>query len=560
MAIFEKYIKRISLVSLFLLFLLLLFKNPFSERNLIPNLEPFPDTIHYLNPPLSLLRGETFSLERGGIRLKPSVPFLYSASLIPGFLIYQDVRIFYFTNVLLAFIGLFFFYKSLEKLFANSYITFTVLFFYISNYFIFWFPNLAMAENLLLALFNIGIFLLFSKRSVKNAFLVGLVGISFYATKYASISLSAAYLFCYFLGDFIQLIIEIKESGLKSLLKKPKKLFHKKSFLIITTFILSSGLSLLLFFAVDFFMRGNNIFVQIFQLAAPLTKSASEATSASRATNWFDQSFFKEHFFIYLNSITGNPMRFLWDQTPILPKYIALPAIAGIILGFFTKNYRYLSFTLTLLVLIPILAIASFYTTDARYIYHAIPTLLIGFGLFLKLIYILISKIGQKKVFYFLLITLTVFYALTNFYRLKYQIALNLRHAETPWYYLSVKNFNGYFQGQSLVDKPILITAMQPYYIDFFSNSTYQLLPLSKDQDFFPHVKYVWGPNDYSDLIMLYKKYLNENRRLYVTNAALGNEGYLHKSFDLVKQEFTLTEVAKGCFDTCNIYRIANKK
>lgn len=557
MPISETLLKKIILATIFLTFLLLLFKNPFSQRNLIPNLEPFPDTIHYLNPPLSFLEGKGFLIEREDRTFRPAVPFLYSASLIPGFLIYPDARFFYFTNIILAFLGLLFFYKFLGKFLTNSYINLLVLFLYITNYFVYWYPNLPMSENLLLTLYLAGLYLLVSKVTIKNAFLAGVVGISFYATKYASVSLTSVYLGFYFIKIFLSLIPEFKKFNL-GLFKDPKKNLKKNIFVVPFMFILGTTLALVSFFQIDSFIRGNNIFAQLLEHATPLAASKGSSGSASQPSGWFNIGYFQKHFFSYIDALTGKPMRFLWDNTPLTPRYIALTAIAGIFLGLLKKQYRVLSSAFIFLILMPIIAISPFYTTDARYIYHVIPTLLAGFGLFLVFIFDLLNRYKLKRAFYVLLISLFVFYAGTNFQRLKYQIALNLKHTETPWYYMSVKNFNNYFKSSqnNSSEKPILITALQPFYIDFFSNSNYKLLPLSKDQEFIRRAETVWGSDDYSDLIALYKKYLSEEREVYVTNAALGNEGYLHNGFNSVKENFTLEEVNKGCFDTCNIYQL----
>lgn len=562
MPIPEKFINLLLLIVIFLTFSLLLLKNPFSQRNLIPNLEPFPDSIHYLNPPLSFLEGKGFVIEREGRTIRPAVPFLYSTSLIPGFLINRDARSFYFTNVILALLGLVFFYKFLGKVLSNTYITLFILLLYTTNYFIFWYPNLPMAENLVLTLYLIGLYLLVSRLTIRNAFFAGVIGISFYATKYASSSLTLTYLFLYFSKVFLNLIPEFRNFNLNSLWQNPNKFLKRKYiFSVPLSFILGSGSALLLFFFIDSLVRGNNIFSQLLEHVGSLVVSKTSSGSTSAPEGWFSFGYFKEHLLIYLNALLGNQMRFLWDYTPLTPKYIALPAIAGIIISLFKSQKKFLSFALMFFILVPIIAISPFYTTDARYIYHVIPTLLTGFGLFLVFIYNLLERLKLKKAFYMLLIALFVFYCVTNFQRLKYQIALNLKHSETPWHYMSVKNFNNYFQTGSIdpYDKPMLITALQPFYIDFFSNSNYTLLPLSNSQEFYRRAETVWGPNDYSDFITLYTKYLKGGREVYVSNAALGNGGFLYNGFNAIKDNFILEEVKNGCFDSCNIYKLTPK-
>lgn len=85
------------------------------------------------------------------------------------------------------------------------------------------------------------------------------------------------------------------------------------------------------------------------------------------------------------------------------------------------------------------------------------------------------------------------------------------------------------------------------------------LLPLSTQQDFRGIKESAWGPNDYSDLTKLYRKYLEMGSSLYVANYGLGNEAYLHREFDKLKKEFKVTEVSTGCFNACNIYKVELK-
>ena len=51
---------------------------------------------------------------------------------------------------------------------------------------------------------------------------------------------------------------------------------------------------------------------------------------------------------------------------------------------------------------------------------------------------------------------------------------------------------------------------MLPYYIDFFSNKNYSLLPLDRSQDLMWFADAVWGREDYSNLNKLYKTYIKE--------------------------------------------------
>jgi len=227
-----------SFIICLILFGLLLFKNPFSERTLIPNFEPYPDTFNYVVPAIHFFENKSFEISREGRNLTPGVPPLYSIFLIPVFLIYGDPRMFYFTNLGLAVASFSLFYLILKKLINNSWVVGFSLFLYVTNYFIYWYPTLAMAENLLLALFLLGVFLLTVKISSRRMFLAGLIPVSFYATKYAAAPLAVIFLGFYFLRI-------IAEKG-----------NVRRNFLF---FILSFSLSSILFFLYQYFAIGSNI-------------------------------------------------------------------------------------------------------------------------------------------------------------------------------------------------------------------------------------------------------------------------------------------------------------
>ena len=85
------------------------------------------------------------------------------------------------------------------------------------------------------------------------------------------------------------------------------------------------------------------------------------------------------------------------------------------------------------------------------------------------------------------------------------------------------------------------------------------MLPLSSEQEFRGIKEIVWGPNDYSDLPKLYRKYLKEGFNVYVSRAGLGNESYTNRDFDNIVKVFNTQIVLPGCFDQCNIYRVKIK-
>lgn len=530
--------------ALVILYILLIFKDPFSQRTLIPNFEPYPDTFNYINPALSLIEGTGFHIYREGRIRKQNVPPMYSFSLIPVFLLKADPRMAYYANVVLAFVSLFFFWAILRKIFVNNLIIFFLLILYITNYFIYWVPSLIMAENLTLTLFLASIFLLLSRTTLVNLTTLAALAIGVYAAKYANIPITVTIILLT-LGKII-----------------PTKLVLNQKIKLILFFLLAALLFFVMLAIFEGATRGNNIFTQIIEHLSSIQKSIPKGDIQSEAistSSWFGIQYIKQNLPLYINSLIGEPNRFLWDNTPIVPKYTALTGLIGIFSGIFRKKFRFLSLALFFCISTSVIFMSTFYTFDARYIYIAIPSLVIGLGLFLTG---LESKVFNRKIFFNSLVFVFIcIYLIGNFTKIKGQISLNLRYAETPWNYIAVLKMNEYFSSDKIIDgkKPVLISALPPFLIDYYSNENYTLLPLSYEQEFRGFKELVWGPNDYSNLPKLYTKYLNEGFDLYMSRAGLGNESYTNRDFNTIVKEFDTKLVLFGCYDQCNIYRVRLK-
>lgn len=531
--------------AIIILYILLIFKDPFSQRTLIPNFEPYPDTFNYINPALGLIKGKGFHLIREGRIRKQNVPPMYSFSLIPMFLIKADPRMAYYANVVLAFVSLFFFWAILRRIFVNKLTIFFLLILYITNYFIYWLPSIIMAENLTLTLFLASIFLLLSKTTLVNLTILAALAIGVYATKYANIPITVTIILLT-LGKII-----------------PTKLVLNQKIKLILFFLLAALLFFVMLAIFEGATKGNNIFTQIIEHLSSIQKSIPKRDIQSEAiatSSWFGVQYMKQNLPLYINSLLGSPNRFLWDNTPLVPKFIAVAGLMGIIGSIFFKKFRFLALTLLLSISTTVMFMSTFYTFDARYIYIVIPVLLIGLGLFLRG---LENKVLSREIFFNSLVFIFIcIYLITNFIRIKSQISLNLRYAETPWNYIAVLKMNEYFSSDKIIygKKPVLISALPPFLIDYYSNGNYTLLPLSYEQEFRGYKELVWGPNDYSNLPKLYTKYLNEGFNLYMSRAGLGNESYTNRDFDTIVREFNTQLVLPGCFEQCNIYRVKLKK
>lgn len=544
--------KYLYFLVILVFFVALIFKDPFSERTLIPNLEPYPDTLHYVTPALGLIRGNGFSVNREGRSFVPSVPPLYSLSLIPFFLIKPDPRVAYYTNVFLALSSVILFWLILKRFTENKLTIITGLVLYITNYFIYWVPSLVMAENLILTLYLAIVWLMLLKPTVTKAIFTAVLAVAAYAVKYVNAPLSAIIVVLY-----IMKILSAKE------VKTKKK--------VIASFLISGLFAYVLLSVFENVFYGKNSLTQfsffINVISGSIFKSGAASAGASSAGGssmvWFSISYIKLNLPVYIRALLGTPSRFLWDYTPIVPGFVGVAGLLGLLINVFTKKSRFISIVLLSFIFSSVIFLSTFYTHDTRYIYIAIPTLIIGLVMFLLTIENRIS-VNKNIIFQCLLAAFLLWYIAGNFTRIKSQISLNFRYAETPWNYISVKKTNEFFASVKKQNnkKPVLISALPPFFVDYYSNGNYTLLPLSYEQEFQGQKarEIIWGPNDYSDLSKLYKKYLTEGYDVYVSRSGLGNESYTNRDFNKIVAEFNTQLVFSGCFDQCNIYMIKLKE
>ena len=518
--------------------MIFLARNPFSERTLIPNLEPYPDTFHYLVPATSFVSGTGFNITRGFGDIKPSVPPLYSIALMPFFLINKDVRMFYFSNVIMSLASLYIFYLILKKLTPNRWIIGFGLLIISSNYYIYWYPQWAMAENLLLPLFLSALYLLLQKVSPKNMLLSSVIATSMYLTKYAAAPISLFYIFIYIFK------ILMERNGVREL---PKYFFFLSivgapALVFLYTYNNVNHLQSLLGIIL-------HVFPGVFNSQQIISEGAKE---------WISSYFLINNFPRYFRATLGEPERFLWDFSPILPRYLSIAGYAGLLLGACQKRTRLFFLALIILLFAQMVFISTFYAIDMRYLYNAIPTLILGTTILFISLSNILTKRKVAKLLPAFIITIALFYLVINAQRFKNQIMLNLKYYEVPWYYKSVLVLNDFFTKNDFGkdEKPLVISSIPPFLIDYYSNGKYDILPLSLSQEFRTNRELVWGPGDYSNLHNLYRDYLKKGRLLYVSTYGLGNDGGLHTAFDEIKSDFTLTEVYDGCFTQCKIYTL----
>lgn len=532
------------LALLFILFALL-FRDPFSTRTLMGNFDPHPDSFHYLVSARSFLQGKGFVLEREGRSFPIAVPFLYPLSLVPILAMNNDPRAYYIANVFFMFCTVLLLNRLLKKLAIRAMVRLFVLFAFITNYYIGWYPQWAMAENILLPVILVGVSLLVEKPTLKVQVATGILPILLYSIKYANAPLTIAFYVLYLIKFFFV-----------------DKAFMKRS---ITSFVLSALISSLIFLSVDASISGGNFLSSIWSLVTQYASESSQkvqgAPQVSTEGKWFSIDYFPEHFVFYWNSLQGDSTIVLWEHSPLYPRFIAVLGLLGLCLSLLTKR-RWFSLVLISLLGAQILFMSTFYSTDMRYVLFAIPFIYIGLGFVFEDAFLYAQKHHLFVQMILLFSIMCLVYGIQTFGYLRKQIVLNLKYAETPWWYISVQSTIDYINENesSFSKRPLVISAIPPYLFDFYSKKNFTLLPLSVDQEFRSHRKEVWGDHDYTNLSKVYESYLLDGFPVFVMSYGLGNQKNLIRDYKAIQQHFELQEVKPGCYTLCVISKLSLKK
>lgn len=504
-----------GLMFLFLVYFALAYKNPFNEKSLVPNLEIYPDSFFYAYPSWNLVNGNSFKMEIDGMTFKNIVPPSYGIFLIPFFIVFNDIRSFYFANFVLAIISIVFFFLIVKKIFKNNLTTFILIGILVTSYYFYTLPQFIMAENITLPVFLMLFWMLLQPISTGNIIKFSTLNVVFILIKMSNLPIFIILAFLYFLKV-------LKEKDRLSLIK------------FIAVSLIAYGLLLL-----EIVISG-------------MFKTGGQVASGSA----FSFNYFKDNFDFYIKAITGYSRQFIWMQERFITKDLVILSGLGVILALFKNKGRQLIFLILSLLLSLILFMSCFYYGDVRYINLVYPLLLIPIGF-------VIEKINNKK----LLIIFLIIFGIWNLglvsiksdfepriITLKKQVGLNFRHAEQPWNYLAVKSFNNYFKDKK--ENVYLATFLPVFYVDYFKNENYKYLPISKTKAFYGYFDRVCptGIND------CYQKILDQSGEIYISNYYLSSEPTIWaQEWDKINKDFTLTKVDDGYLGECKIYKLESK-
>lgn len=508
--------KKVLILCL-LIFLILSVKDPFSTFNNISDLEPNPDALHYLNSVKTFIHGRGLNLSYQGRITSTNVPPLYSLSLLPLYLIFNDPRSFYFINILFSISSIFIFYLIFKRLKLNIFVFAFSLAAITTNFIIYWYPQVAMAENLLIPLFLLSIYLVLFPVTKKNLLLVILLSIAMVLTKYVAILLSLSLLLVYTIKIF-------KED---SNLKKP--------ILILLSFCLGLILSTQ---ALDYINHKTSFIIAFFN------------------SSYFSFKYTNSNVPQFLAGLFGGEIRVAGIYPNLLPWIIGMFTIPALIFNFFDKRNQELHSYLFCSALSTFFFLCVFFIADARYFFPIVFISILSFAIFLNNLYTFFRK--QEKSYINSLIIVFIFSGLilSQFNQIKNQILSNFINPNPPISYLTVQNFNSYFK-ENLSKKPVVVTTLTPYFVDFYSNSNYDLLPLSYLQYFTDRPESVWGKDDYSNYLNLYKKLLDEKTDVYISDYKTDPSHFYSFDYLKIKDNFNFEKVAQGCEGKCNLYKLS---
>ncbi len=516
--------KPLLLLAAFLvtIYIVMAFKNPYSVRSLIPNLEPYPDTLYYSSPAWNIVQGKGFVMEAFDFRSKIATPPLYTLYLVPFFALFNDVRSFYFANLLLGIGSLLLFISITYKLFYkdlyDGLIIAILAFFFATNFYIYTLPSLLMAENITLFLSLYMLYLLVLPETKKQSAIAGALGVAVTLVKFSNVPLTAIFYLLY---------------GYKILRKKKLR----------TTFINSAAISIMIFAA---YLMGSHILTGHKNLSANVGFSAM---------------YFPENIEGYIKTLLGQPDRYLWFSHRMLSPIISVIAFFGILIGLATSGLRKQTLLLLAFGLSGLVFMSFFYVRDIRYVLPTFPIMLLLSGYafaYMK------ERFGNMSYFFSLIFILGVYLFYPHMSQitgertiitLKKQVGINFKHAEQPWNYNAIIVFNEYFAGKNQDKKPYIATFLPPYFVSYFANGNYNYLPVSMGQEFFGEKKHP-SKTYLTSLTAYYKELLENGEEIYISPYYQSNLRSWEKDYADLTAQFKLELVKSGCFDACNIYRL----
>lgn len=488
------WMHSVLIVCLFV-YMLLAGKNPFSERNLIGNLDPYPDTFYYSLPAWNLVHGKGFVMSDGIVSAVMAVPPAYPIYLVPFFVIFNDVRAFYFGNMLLTFGTIIIFYLILRKMYGRTMLLVLPMLLLVTNQYFYIVPSLLMAENPSIFIATLLLYLSLDRKRKSIVYFGLFLSVVLFLVKFSN--------FPVFISFFIVFLYKLVKS------------VKIKINIIVPIFLIFSAV-LILFLP------------KFIQFVAKLPDF--KLFSVSNVQNNIN---------FYLGSIVGSCTSYLWWKNPVWPTFVGVLLLIGLFISLFKYSQNTLAARVVSIVMVTLLGYMSFfYFHDFRYVQVLIPMLLV-------FVLVPIFFFKNIKFKYVLVSVFCAFYIFSNknMSAWRLQAAVNLKYREDPWQYFAIKKLNNYFE--KFDTKSEVYTFLPRYLVYYFGNQKYTYNRISPDERFETNIDPI--KNIYTDLEL--------GKQVFVTNAYIFNDyANSEKWWKKVKDNFTLGKVVDGCLGSCNIY------
>ncbi len=522
----SKWFLITGLVALLGVFFLLFYRAPYSNRTLVGNLEPYPDTLFYSQPAWNMIHGNGYVMEAYGYKTKIVTPPIYTFYLAPFFAAFDDIRSFYVANIILALISLGTFLAIIRKVFSGKYSNILMVtggFLYLTNFYVFTLPTLLMAENITITLFLVMLYFLVEKITVRNSIIAGIIGIVLLGVKFSNLPLTATFYLIYLWRIY-------KETSLKSSQLKSYSITALISLGVFAAYVISSEI-----------LIGH--------------KNLNANTS-------LNISYLLPNLKTYLNTLMGTPASFLWFYYPMVSSFIGGLSLIGLIVSISSVKLRQYSIYLLIILAAHIIFGSSFYATDSRYIIVLYPIMILFIcGIFS----VVLERTSLIKALSIIAFVMAAYLLVPSFGQvpsdpiaitLKKQVGINFRHAEVPWHTIAVREWTVFAKEQEEV--PYIGTFLPPYFLNYYASDDIKYVPITGGQEFFNDK--VDQSNDYAtSLVDFYRSLLEDGNRIYVSSYYSTNVSGWDSLYNDLVSNFRMDLAREGCMGVCSLYELRIK-
>lgn len=502
-------------VSLVLVALVLALKNPYDTQSLIPNLEPYPDSLFYSYPAMHFVETGAWDMKTFSTNPKIVTPPGFSLYLMPFFALRHVVLDFFWAQIIVLIGSMAMFILIMRRLFPkNVLIQGCVGFLMATHFYMFTMPSLLMGELISLLCFLVAIYGLLVRDTAQNRIVFVLSTLYLGFIKFSNVIL----IFVLACWDVLP-----NPRGWKRILP---------------------------YIFIGLFMLAYLWYSQIFVGHKNLQSGAS-----------FSGDYFWKNLGFYVRALMGRPTAYLWYQEKLISPLVALVASLGFLYGLRSITFKRMSHIAISSCVAQIIFMSFFVTADARYISMLIPLMCLGVGMSLVAVH---KRFGSKWLMASVGVFLVVYCGVPQFSQsqeayaltLKKQIGLNYLHPEQPWNYLALQEVHSFLSQKYPADDQTRVyvgTFLPAHYVSFFAD-TFTAVPITVDQEFYSSQSIL--PGQTHTIADMYT-YLLTQGDVYVTQAySANNPSVWIPAFEQLQKQFVMKLVHSGCYDACNVYQI----